>query len=103
MTLHFIDETVVVRRLNYVNDVASLSTIFTNVGASVQQTDVPVGLSGDGYASRLFTVFMDTSRTIVTGDRIITTAGKELVVKGIKQVNSGSEPYLEISCEESQG
>lgn len=103
MSLYWLDTTVVVRRMAYVNDVGSLATVFTSVSSSVQQNDVPVDLRSAGFSSRTYTVFMDLSRTIIPEDRLVTTSGVELTVRGVKRITSGGEPYQEISCEESQG
>lgn len=100
--LYWLDESTIVKRLTYANDRATLSTTFTNFLASVQQDDVPIGLSGGGYSSRTYTVFMGTEHTIKPDDRIVTTDGRELRVVGVKLVTSGGEDYQQCSAEEAQ-
>ncbi|KKN71740.1 hypothetical protein LCGC14_0418060 [marine sediment metagenome] len=102
MALHWLDETVTVRRLSYIGDAGNFATIFTNVLSSVQQDDVAVGISGDGFGERSFRVFMDTERTILPRDTLITTDGRELRVVGVKTVTSGGEDYQELECQEAQ-
>lgn len=102
MALIWLDEHIIVRRQTYTNDLSSFATVFTNVISSVQQDDVPIGLSGGGYASRTYTVFMDNTRTINPDDRLVTSDGRELRVLGVKRVTSGGEDYQQISCEEGQ-
>jgi len=101
MLIH-LDEYVIVKRLSYTNDKSSMSTIFTNVIASVQQNQVEVSLSGDGYASQTYTVFMDNSRTVLEKDVVVTTDGRYLEVMGVKRITAGSEPFQQLSCEENQ-
>ena len=101
MSLYWATEDIIVRRNTYVDDKSTLATVFTSILSSVQQDDVPVGLSGGGYASRTYTVFMGNEKSIKADDRIVTTDGKELRVIGIKEVTSGNEPYLQCSCEEA--
>ena len=105
MTIHFItpNDTLTVRRPTWSGNprTASLATIFTNVSSSTQQDDVPIGLSGGGFVARTYTVFIDIARTIKPDDRLITADGKELRVMGVKLINSGSEDYQQISCEEA--
>ncbi len=100
--LYWLDKGVVVRRNTYANDKSSLATVFTNVPSSIQQDDVPIGISSDGYSSRTFTIFMGTERTIRADDRLIDPIGREFRVIGVKLVTSGNEDYQQISAEEAQ-
>ena len=102
MSLYWLDTTVVVRRQRYANDKSSLATMFTNIPSSVQTDTVPVGFGSGGFASRAYTVFMDTRATIKNEDRLVCTDGRELRVIGVKLVTSGFEPYQQIACEEAQ-
>lgn len=102
MSLYWADNACAIRRNTYTGDKSALQTVFTNYIASVQQNDVGIGLGGGGYSSRTYTIFFDTTNTILPEDRVIDTSGREYRVLGTKLVTSGAQDYQEITAEETQ-
>lgn len=96
----FLDKSVEIKRLSYVGDKSSLSTLATVSGYLRQMSEEQSSLNNIQYGQG-FKLIVEDSVDIKATDNVVID-GVSYTVKGVASHDRGSEPYKSISLIKGQ-